>query len=148
MTEATKAIATKPERRAGMARAILRVLLGAMLTYAGISHLTFARREFLAQVPPWLPMNPDTVVVWSGVVEILLGLALMFLYRQKKTVGLLTAAFFICIFPGNIAQYMHHRSAFGLDSEQARLIRLLFQPVLVAWAVWSTRERGTAAPQA
>ena len=28
--------------------------------------------------------------------------------------------------------------AFGLDSDRARLVRLFFQPVLVAWALWST----------
>lgn len=116
-----------------------RLLLGAFLAYAGFSHLTFARGEFQAQVPPWLPISPNTVVILSGIVEIALGLALIFLYRQQKLVGWLAAAFFTCVFPGNIAQYLSHRNAFGLNTDLARLIRLFFQPLLVAWALWSTR---------
>jgi len=115
-----------------------RVLLGAMLVNAGISHLTYARRDFLAQVPPWLPLTPDHVVVLSGVFEIALGAALLFLPRLKIQLGWIAAAFFICIFPGNIAQFTHHRDAFSLNTDRARFIRLFFQPILVAWVLWST----------
>jgi uncharacterized membrane protein len=93
--------------------------------------------EFQAQVPPWVPLSPDFVVLASGVVEIALGLALVSLQRRKE-VGIATAAFFIAIFPGNISQYVNHIDAFGLDSDRARAIRLLFQPLLVLWALWST----------
>jgi hypothetical protein len=39
------------------------------------------------------------------------------------------------LFPGNIAQYTEHRAAFGLNTDTARLVRLFFQPLLVAWAL-------------
>ncbi|WP_375577552.1 hypothetical protein ABWH96_10870 [Marivirga tractuosa] len=55
----------------------LRILLGVIMTIAGIGHLTFQREEFLAQVPRWLPTDPafmDFVVLSSGIVEISLGL--------------------------------------------------------------------------
>jgi hypothetical protein len=52
--------------------------------------------------------------------------------------GLLAAAFFIAIFWGNISQYINKVDAFGLNSDRARFIRLLFQPLLVIWALWST----------
>ena len=122
-------------------KTVLRVLLGIFMTYAGVSHLTIARQEFLAQVPSWLPQNPgflDFVVLASGVVEIILGLSMIFLYKYKGTVGVLLALFYVAIFPGNISQYVNGISAFGLDTDQARLIRLFFQPVLIAWALWST----------
>ena len=115
----------------------MQVLLGSALIYTGILHLTSSRLEFQAQVPPWVPFSPDFVVLASGVVEILLGLALASL-RRRKEVGILTALFFIAIFPGNISQYVNKVDAFGLDSDQARLIRLFFQPLLVIWALWST----------
>ena len=67
----------------------------------------------------------------------LLGLALASL-RRPKEVGIATALFFIAIFPGNISQYVNKVDAFGLDSDQARFIRLFFQPLLVIWALWST----------
>jgi uncharacterized membrane protein len=116
-----------------------RIALGLMLATAGASHLTFAREPFKAQVPPWLPLNPDTVVLASGVVEIALGTGLIALPRNKALLGRVAAAFFTCIFPGNIAQYTHHRDAFGLDTDAKRLTRLFFQPALIAWALWSTR---------
>ena len=115
----------------------MQVLLGSALIYTGILHLTSSRLEFQAQVPPWVPFSPDFVVLASGVVEILLGLALASL-RRRNEVGIATALFFIAIFPGNISQYVNKVDAFGLDSDQARFIRLLFQPLLVIWALWST----------
>jgi uncharacterized membrane protein len=92
----------------------------------------------LAQVPTWLPIEPDFVVVASGVVEIVLGLGLIFVKRYRQQFGVLTALFFIAIFPGNIAQFTEQRDAFGLNTDEARAIRLLFQPLLVIWALWST----------
>jgi uncharacterized membrane protein len=114
------------------------VILGIALTYAGTTHLTSSRQEFQAQVPTWLPLDADFVVIASGIVEIILGLALLILWRYRSQVGLIVAIFFILIFPGNINQYVNGIDAFGLDTDQARLARLFFQPVLVAWALWST----------
>jgi uncharacterized membrane protein len=114
------------------------VILGIALTYAGTTHLTSSRQEFQAQVPTWLPLDADFVVIASGIVEIILGLALLILWRYRSQVGLIVAIFFILIFPGNINQYVNGIDAFGLDTDQARLTRLFFQPVLVAWALWST----------
>ncbi|MFL7838764.1 MAG: DoxX family membrane protein [Candidatus Promineifilaceae bacterium] len=117
---------------------LFRVLLGAFLMYTGTGHLTWLRAEFQAQVPPWIPLDPDLVVVLSGIVEIALGAGLIFLSRYRVALGWITAVFFILIFPGNIAQYTQHRDAFGLNSDLARGIRLLFQPLLVIWALWAT----------
>ena len=119
-------------------RAVSQVALGVVLVSAGVSHLTVSRVEFQAQVPTWLPLDPDFVVVSSGIVEILLGLALITLWPLRKRVGLVTALFFVAIFPGNINQLVNGIDAFGLNSDSARATRLLFQPVLVLWALWST----------
>ncbi len=114
------------------------LLLGAALTYAGITHLTTSRTEFQAQVPTILASQADFVVIASGVVEILLGLSLIFLFKYRTKIGWIVALFFIAIFPGNISQYLNGTDAFGLDTDQARATRLLFQPLLVIWALWST----------
>lgn len=119
-------------------RLVSRLLLGSALIYAGIGHLTFLRQEFQAQVPVWLPLDADFVVLASGVVEILLGIGIASAGRVVPVAGLLTALFFVAIFPGNINQYVEGISAFGLDTDEARLTRLFFQPVLVIWALWST----------
>lgn len=119
-------------------RRVSQVALGVVLVSAGVSHLTVSRVEFQAQVPTWLPLSPDFVVVSSGIVEILLGLALVALWPFRKRVGLAVALFFVAIFPGNINQFVNGIDAFGLNSDSARATRLLFQPVLVLWALWST----------
>ena len=125
-----------------MIKKLLQLSLGAFLISAGISHLGSNRTEFLAQVPTWLPLNGDFVVVASGIVEITLGISLItttFILKQyRKQVGIVVAIFFILIFPGNINQYVNNIDAFGLDTDQKRLIRLFFQPLLVIWAVWAS----------
>jgi uncharacterized membrane protein len=117
---------------------IFRILLAVFMIYAGFSHLTFNRIDFQAQVPDWVPMSKDLVVILSGIVEITLGLALGFWKNERLRIGWVLALFFVLVFPGNIAQYLDGKDAFGaLNTDKARLIRLFFQPVLIAWALWS-----------
>ena len=119
-----------------------RLLLGAFMVYAGFSHLTFNRQEFVAQVPTWLQFSPaftDFVVLASGVVEIAFGLGIIFLVKNWRAIaGALLALFYVAIFPGNINQYVNHIDAFGLNTDNLRLIRLFFQPVLIFRALWTT----------
>jgi uncharacterized membrane protein len=118
------------------ARTAARLLLGTAMVGAGVLHLTVQRQEFQAQVPSWFPVDEDLTVVASGVVEIALGAAFVALPRRKRLVGGLLAAFFVAIFPGNLAQYVEGVDAFGLDTDRARLVLLFFQPLLVLWALW------------
>ena len=119
----------------GFVRTLGRVLLGLFLLTAGTGHFV-APETFLAQVPPWMPARLLIVYV-SGVVELVLGAALVAGYR-RVLVGWVVAAFLVAIFPGNISQAVTGAEAFGLDTPAARWTRLAFQPVLVAWALWST----------
>ncbi|MCU1529203.1 MAG: DoxX family rane protein [Frondihabitans sp.] len=123
-------------------RTAARLLLGGVLAFAGTSHLTFARDDFQAQVPTWVtkygPLDQDRVVLASGVVEVALGAALL-TGIQKRAVGNLAAVFFTAIFPGNVSQLITRTPAFGLDTDGKRALRLLGQPLLVAWSLWSTR---------
>ncbi|MFI5450916.1 hypothetical protein ACHMWN_02055 [Pedobacter sp. UC225_61] len=117
---------------------ILRIILGIFMIAAAIGHFTFQRAAFQAQVPNWIPISKDSVVLISGIVEISLGLAMLFWTKQKVKIGIALAVFYVLIFPGNIAQYLNHTDAFGLDTDRARLIRLFFQPPLILAALWST----------
>ncbi len=121
-------------------KTLARLLLGAALTFAGTAHLSFARAEFQAQVPTWLPLDADFVVLASGVVEIAIGVWLLTGYK-KKIAGLAAAALLIAVFPGNISQWLTQTDAFGLTTDEARLTRLFFQPLLVIWALWSTHSK-------
>jgi len=117
---------------------IFRIILGLFMILAAIGHLTFQRVVFQAQVPDWVPFSKDTVVVLSGLVEFGLGACILFWRKKRVVIGITLALFYVLVFPGNIAQYTNGTSAFGLDTDKARLIRLFFQPVLIVWSLWST----------
>lgn len=131
-------VLTRPSSRTSLPRTLTRIALGLALAGAGVSHLTVAREEFQAQVPGWFPVDEDVTVLASGVVEIVIGGSLVVLPRWKVAVGLVAAAFFVVIFPGNVAQWLEGKDGFGLDTDAKRLARLPFQAVLVAAALWST----------
>ncbi|MXN92922.1 DoxX family membrane protein [Flavobacterium sp. Sd200] len=117
---------------------LFRILLGLLLLFTGTGHLTFVRADFAGQVPDWVPLEKDLVVVLSGIVEILIGLGLLFVTKYRVAVGWIAAAFFIAIFPGNYAQYVNRVDAFGLNTDELRLTRLFLHPLLVIWPLWST----------
>jgi len=118
---------------------ISRIALGAFLITAGIGHLTFARKEFQAQVPDWVPLQKDDTVVYSGIAEILLGTATIVTPKKyRKTMGKVVATFFAAVLPGNIAQYKNRKDSFGLNTDNQRLGRLFMQAPLIGWALKST----------
>lgn len=129
----------KKQVNTSLTQTVFRILLALFMILAGFSHLTFSRIDFQAQVPDWVPLSKDLVVVLSGFVEIALGFILLLWKKQRVTIGWGLALFFVLVFPGNIAQYLNEKDAFGaLNTDRARFIRLFFQPVLIAWALWST----------
>ncbi|TDD96891.1 DoxX family protein [Flavobacterium cellulosilyticum] len=129
----------KSNVKTSLTQNIFRIVLALSMVFAGCSHLTFYRIDFQAQVPDWVPLSKDLVVLLSGIVEIALGLILLFWKKQRVNIGWSLALFFVLVFPGNVAQYLGEKDAFGtLNSDRSRLIRLFFQPVLIAWTLWST----------
>lgn len=125
------------------AKTAARKLLGAALVFAGISHLTFARKQFHAQVPETVvklsPFDQEQIVVLSGIAEIALGSTIALVGpAHQKAVGKLAALFFAAVFPGNVSQYVNRRNAFGLNTDAKRFARLFFQPVLIFWALASS----------
>ena len=125
-------------RPTSLPRTLGRLALGGALAFAGTTHLTVAREEFQAQVPTWVPLDDDTVVLASGVAEITLGALLVTQAKRRVLVGWLAAAFFVAIFPGNVSQLVNRVDAFGLDTDAKRWGRLPFQAVLIALSLWST----------
>ena len=117
---------------------IFRVLLGLLLLFTGTGHLTFLNVPFQSQVPSWVPIDAALVVSLSGIVEILIGLALLFWTSKRVVVGWIAAIFFVMIFPGNLAQYLSGTDAFGLNTDTLRLVRLFIHPLLVIWPLWCT----------
>ncbi|GAA1510786.1 putative membrane protein [Agromyces terreus] len=132
----------RPESPLRGIRSLTRWLLAALLVFAGLSHLFWARRGYRIVVPDWVEevttLDKDAVVVASGAAEVLLGAAVVGLPRERRRVGALIAAFFVAVFPGNVHQWRTGRPAPLMRTDRARFVRLFLQPVLVAWALWST----------
>ena len=120
---------------------IIRILLGLVMTYIGIGHLTFLQIDFQAQVPTWITTQNDLIdliIITSGIIEIILGLLMVIGGKLKVKTGVLLAIFYILIFPGNINQYVNEIDAFNLNSDTSRFVRLLFQPILIFLALFSS----------
>ena len=132
----------RESRPLGWGRGIARALLAALLIGAGLSHLARGRRGYRIVVPEWatqlLRLDKDAIVVASGVVELMLGGALVVLPRERRRIGAAVAAFFVAVFPGNVHQWRTGRDAPLMRTDRARFVSLLLQPVLVVWALWST----------
>lgn len=108
---------------------------GIGMAFAGISHLTFAREDFKAQVPNWVPIDADDTVLLSGAVEIALGLGLVALPKERRRMAALLTTFLVAVFPGNIHQYVNRVDGLGLDTDRKRLIRLFTEPLMWATAL-------------
>lgn len=119
------------------AKTLVRWGLAVLMLVAGIGHLV-ATDDFLGQTPTWLPARE--ALVWiSGVIEIAFAVALVVWRSRRREVGWALALFFVLVFPGNVHQAINGTDTFGLDTDAERWTRLLFQPVLIAAALWSTR---------
>ena len=97
----------------------------------------------------WVNLHFSVLPAWRGAAPVqaamvsaatfAVGAALLLVWRHpaRAVVGLVTAALFVAVFPGNIDQYAARRDSFGLDTDGKRLARLFGQPALIAAALWS-----------
>lgn len=132
--------------RRARARGVAAWLLAAVFAAAGVSHLTWGRRGYRIVVPAWAPratgLDVDGIVVASGAAELVLAAGLAGLPAERRRVGAAAALFLLAVWPGNVHQWRTRRSAPLLRTDRARLVRVLLQPLLVAWALWSTGRPG------
>ncbi|WP_431072569.1 DoxX family protein [Microbacterium phyllosphaerae] len=124
-----------------MIRALARWILALALGAIGIVHFV-STRGFRVVVPDWATkatrLDKDAIVIASGAAEVALAVGLVALPKERRRIGVATAAFFIAVLPGNVHQWRTHRSTPGLDTEARRVGRLFLQPLLVLWALWAT----------
>ena len=128
-----------------MSRTVARWIFAVALGAIGITHFV-STRGFRVVVPDWATrlthLDKEAIVIASGAAEIALAAGLIALPRERRRLGWATAAFFVAVLPGNIHQWRTRRSTPGLDTDARRLGRLFLQPLLVAWALWATDDRG------
>lgn len=127
-----------------MIRNVARWALALGLAFMGVLHF-IQPRGFRGLIPEWATrvtrLDKDGIIVASGSAEVALAAGLIALPKERRRIGWATAAFFVAVFPGNIEQWRTRRSAPGLNTDAKRLVRLFLQPVLIIWALWSTRIR-------
>jgi uncharacterized membrane protein len=120
--------------RSRNARAVMRWILAALYTAAGIAHL-LAPQQFLAITPSWVPFAPQVIFI-TGWCELAGSVALV-TKPLRWWAGVALATYAICVWPAN---FKH-----AIDGVQLPYItnswlyhgpRLAFQPVLVWWALY------------
>ncbi len=117
-------------------RLLMRWVLALFYLAAGIIHLR-SPHDFIAITPHWVPDAP-LVIALTGMAEIAGALALMVVPRLRQAAGVGLALYAICVFPANINQAIHDIPIGGQHlSWWYHGPRLLFQPVLVWWALWA-----------
>ena len=107
----------------------------------GVKHFTNTD-FFVAIVPPVISWKEEAVLI-SGVIEIVLGLLLLF-NQTRKLAAWGIILLLIAVFPANIYLYVSDipREIIGISKNQA-LFRLPFQIPLMIIAYWYTKEKHT-----
>lgn len=124
---------TKP---VSLSRIVLRWVLGLAYLAVGIIHLR-SPRGFVAITPSWVPDVP-LVIALTGMAEIAGAVALLLVPQLRKAAAIGLALYAICVFPANINQAIHDIPVSGQHlGWWYHGPRLLFQPVLVWWALWA-----------
>ncbi|MEG3176606.1 DoxX family protein [Sphingomonas sp. RB3P16] len=118
-------------------RQILRALLAAAYLAAGVLHV-FVPAPFLGITPAWVPFATQ-VILATGLCEIAGALGL-FVPRLRWWAGVGLAAYAVCVYPANVKHAIDYidygRGGLGLGYH---IPRLLFQPVIVWWALFAGR---------
>jgi len=123
-----------PGRRTHI-RAFLRWLLAAAFALVGVVHLK-SPDSFMPIMPGWVPW-PREVVLGTGVCE-LMGAAGLLVPRLRWVAGVMLAAYAVCVFPANIKHALDHVAVGGVVlGLWYHVPRLLFQPVIVWWALFA-----------
>ena len=105
--------------------------LAALLGFAGVTHFT-KPKYYDRIVPRSLPGSPRTWTYVSGAAELALAAAVA-APKTRRLGGLLTAGFFVAVFPANVKMALDFRG----KSPKAKALaygRLPLQIPLVAWA--------------
>lgn len=115
-------------------RIIARSVLALLYLIAGILHLALPA-PFERIVPGWVPM-PHLTVLLTGLAEIAGAIGLM-VPRLRRAAGIGLALYALCVWPANFHHaFIDLSHGTGLPLAY-HLPRLLLQPVIIWWALWT-----------
>ena len=122
-------------------RAAARWGLGMAMVVAGVGHLV-EPAPFEQHLPSWVP-GAGTLVAATGLVEIALGVALAVARSRRHLVGQATAVYLVAVFPANVYVAIAGIDVDGQPGGVYPWLRLPFQALFIAWALWSTAKPST-----
>jgi uncharacterized membrane protein len=108
------------------------------MAFAGISHLLLPT-PFVQHLPTWVPMREELIFI-TGLLEIALGVALLLRQPLRRLAGLALAGYLVAVFPSNIYVAVAGVEVDGQPDGAYPWLRLPFQLLFIAWALWSTRD--------
>lgn len=123
-------------------KAVGRVIFALLFVGACVFHFIEAQ-GFANMLPDFVPYRLF-IIYATAILEFALAVLLLIPSTSRRT-GVWTAIYLVLIFPANIYAAIFHIPAPGSDytSPVALWVRLIFQPLLIWWVLWCTRERGT-----
>ena len=113
-------------------------IMSLLYVIVGVKHFTNTD-FFVAIVPPVISWKEEAVLI-SGIIEIVLGILLLF-NQTRKLAAWGIILLLIAVFPANIYLYLSEipRDIIGISKNQA-LFRLPFQIPLMIIAYWHTKK--------
>jgi uncharacterized membrane protein len=124
-------------RRSASVRDHARRGLAIAMAVAGVFHLV-QPDPFVQHLPDWVA-GREALVFLTGLAEIALGAALLGPRAWRSNAGRLLAAYLVAVFPANVYVAVAAVDVDGQPGGPYPWIRLPFQALFVAWALWSTR---------
>lgn len=105
---------------------------------AGINHFRIPQ-FYIGIIPAYMPF-PNILNILAGVLEIACGLGLIF-KQTRKYAAWLIVVMLIAFIPVHTAMLSGHTELNGKHVQPVWVwVRLFFQPVLIVWAWWHTRD--------
>ena len=122
-------------------RAHARRGMAAAMVVAGVAHLV-GPDPFVQHLPGWVP-GRELLVLLTGLIEIGLGFALVGPPARRGATGRVLALYLVAVWPANVYVAVAGVDVDGLPGGRYPWIRLPFQVLFIAWALWSTGARAT-----
>lgn len=113
--------------------------LAIAMVVAGVAHLA-TPTPFEQHLPEWVPPASALIVV-TGLIEIALGIGLAMVRSRRRLVGMASAAYLAAVFPANVYVAVAGVDVDGQPGGAYPWLRLPFQALFIAWALWSTAQR-------
>lgn len=125
-------------RRRYSTRQAARIGMAFAMAVAGVTHWVNPT-PFVQHLPTWVPMREELIFL-TGIIEVALGAALLLRQPWRRQAGFALTGYLVAVFPGNLYVALAGVEVDGQPGGVYPWLRLPFQMLFIAWALWSTRD--------